>query len=129
MFTSCGKSIRKTYSCKEKIEYPKCFKIPKSINILCCVFVSLFVSNKRLNGWTVRAQFFVWNLTWPQGRFIKDQNFKIRLKLNSISIKFENPLHFFIKFAKFLFVFISPCIQRENAHNWNRIWARSALKT
>ena len=50
---------------------------------------------------------------------------------NYILENFENPRNFFlIKSAKFCFVFILQyCIQRENVHNNNRRWARSALKT
>ena len=28
------------------------------------------VSNKRQNGWTDRAKFFLWDLAWPRGRFM-----------------------------------------------------------
>ena len=35
----------------------------------------LFVSNKRQNSWTDRAQIFV-GPHWPQGRFMNHQNFK-----------------------------------------------------
>ena len=34
----------------------------------------------------------------------------------------------FWKSKKFLFVFVLQRIQRQNVHNWNRKWARSALK-
>ena len=40
------------------------------------VYVCLFVSNKRQNGWTERAQIFFGSLVWFQGRFINDQIFK-----------------------------------------------------
>ena len=36
------------------------------------LYTFLFVSIKRQNGWTDRAQFFLWDLTWPQGSFTDD---------------------------------------------------------
>jgi len=39
--------------------------------LIFCLSVYLFVSNKRQNGWK-----FVRDLTWPQGRFMNDHNFK-----------------------------------------------------
>ena len=41
-------------------------------------------------------------------------------------IKFWKSTIFFIKSANF-FVFVLQCTHRENVHNWNRGWARSAL--
>ena len=39
--------------------------------------VCLFVSNKCQKGWTDRAKIFLWDITWPQGRFMNDKkNFK-----------------------------------------------------
>ena len=81
-----------------------------------------------INGWTYRAQIFLWDLAWPQGRFMDDRISKICLHQNSIFENFEIPRNCFIKSAKFLFVFVLQCTQRKHVHNWSRRWARSALK-
>ena len=55
----------------------------------------------------------------------------ICLHQNSIFIKFLKILKihefFFVKIRK-LFCFVLRCKQREHVYNWNRIWARRALK-
>jgi len=52
--------------------------------LLICLSVCLYPINvKRLN---LSGQNFVWDLTWPQGRFMDDQNIKISLQQNSILI-------------------------------------------
>ena len=81
-----------------------------SIYILCLsvwVSVCLFVSNKR------SGPNFVWDFTWPQGRFINDQNFQ---KLASSKIwftfKFWKYTNLFYKTPQtFLFVFVLQCSQ------------------
>ena len=84
-----------------------------------CQFVCLFESNKRQNGWTDR-DYFLLDLTWPQERLMNDQKLysdKIRFTLN-----FENPQNSFMTSANFFLVLF------YNVFNWNRRWARSALK-
>ena len=39
-----------------------------------CLSICLFVSNRRQKGWTDRALFFWWDLTWTQESFMNDQN-------------------------------------------------------
>ena len=66
-----GNQIRSQYSMKE---FGTDLCINHVIYILFCLFVCLFVSNKRQIGWTDRA--FVWYLTRSQGRLMDDQNKK-----------------------------------------------------
>ena len=88
------------------------------------VSVCLFVSSKRQNGWTDRAQIFLWDITWPQGRFmndLNDQNFKYWLHQNSIFIKFlkKFKIHeFFLWKSANYFCLVLRCTQREHVHNF-----------
>ena len=63
------------------------------------VFVCLFVSNKRQNGLTDRAQ-----ITWTQGRFMNDPNLK-NLAPTKIDFYWILKIH-----ENFSFVFILQCI-------------------
>ena len=55
-----------------------------------------------------------------------DDRIKKKLPLEHLNLK--SPTFYFIKSAKFLFVFVLQCMQRENVHNQNSRWARSAFK-
>ena len=81
-----------------------------------CLLRWLSVSN-RLN-WS--GPLFLWDLAWPQERFMNDRIFK---KFASNKFRFLKILKiytFLSKVAIFLFVNI--------VHKWNRSWAWSALK-
>ena len=68
-----------------------------SVCLLWCLFVCLFVSNKRQNDWTDRAQFFLWDIAWSQGRFMDDQIFKNLPPLKFDFWKFWKSAKFFWK--------------------------------
>ena len=85
----------------KKIHSPSCNLY---IN-LACLFVCLFVSNKRQNGWTDRAQIFCGTSCDPREGLWMIKFSKICLHQNSIFENFENLRIFFWKSAKF-FVFI-----------------------
>ena len=59
--------------------------------------VCLFVSNKRQNGWTDRAQIFCGTSRDPRGGLWMIKFSKICLHQNSIFENFENPRNFFLK--------------------------------
>ena len=97
---------------------------------LACLFVCLFVSNKRRNGWTDRAQIFCGTSRDPREGSWMIEILNICLHQNSISIKFFKILkihEIFCENPRIIFVFFR-CTQREHVHNLNRRWARSALK-
>ena len=106
------------------------FWFTKSIYLLCwsvCVSVCLFESNKHQNGWTDPGTNLVWNLTWPHGRSMNDQNSQ-KFASNEIRFSINFKIHeFFENPQTFLIVFVLQCIQRENVQNWNKRLARSAL--
>ena len=66
-----------------------------------CLSVCLFVSNKRQNGWTDRAQIFCGTSRDPREGLWMIKFSKICLHQNSIFKNFENPRIFFWKSAKF----------------------------
>ena len=82
------------------------FTFHLSMYILClfwclgvCLSVCIQKTSKRLNQ---SGPNVVWDLTWPQGRFIDSQNFKIETPLDTrFSLSFDNPWNFFIKSANF----------------------------
>ena len=85
------------------------------INLAClfvCLSVCLFVSNKRQNGWTDRAQFFCGTSRTP-GKVYESSKFQI-----FVSIKIRSSLNFwkFWKSANY-FCFVLRCTQREHVHN------------
>ncbi len=84
------------------------------INLAC-----LFVSNKRQNGWTDRAQFFCGISRDPREVLwmIKIKNKKRFLFLQKI-LNPENQQIFFTKSTNEK--------QWEHVHNWNRRWAQIA---
>ena len=86
--------------------------------------VCLFVSNKRQNGWTDRAQIFWGILRDPREGLWIIKFSKICLHQNSFFENFENPRIFCFKSANF---FILQCTQWEHVNNGNGRWARSAL--
>ena len=99
------------------------FKVPCTHHLhinLACLSVRLYPINvKRLKR---SGPNFVWDLTWPQGRFMNDQNLKkLFLKVfyfckNILNLEYpRNSLLF-------------QCLQSEHVYNWNRRRARSALK-
>ena len=83
---------------------------------MLCLSDWVFVSNKRQNGLTDRAQIVCRTSNGPREglwmiKFKKLASNKIRFSFN-----FENPRNNLIKSA-ILFVFVLQCIQRENVHN------------
>ena len=105
--------------------------IKSSIYIyLRCLSVCLFVSKKRQNGWTDRAQILCGISHDPREGLRMIQISKVSLQQNSVYIKFWKYTKIFIKSANFFcFSFTTfTNLQRENVHNWKRRWARSALK-
>ena len=96
------------------------------IYLSVCLGVWLFVSNKRLNDLTDRAQFFCGTSSDPREVYLSNLQ---KLASNKIKLwKFWKSTIFFYKNRKIIFGFDLQCIQREHVHNWNRRWARSALK-
>ena len=91
--------------------------------LLFCLFVCNHQTSKRLNR---SGPNFVWNLTWPQGRFMGNQNFK-KLASNKIrfSLDFKKSTKFFLNPLTFLFLFYN--VYKEKMFTIRR-WARSALK-
>ena len=88
--------------------------------------VCLFVSNKRPNGWTDRAQILCrTSHDYREGLWII-KSLKISLQRNLLFIKFWKSTNCFLWNPRTFFY--SVAIQRESVHNWNRRWARSALK-
>ena len=79
-----------------------------------CLSVCLFVSNKRQNGWTDRAQIFCGTSCDPREGLWMIKFSKIWIYQNLIFENFENPRIFFWKSAKFfclLFVYKEkPCV-------------------
>ena len=82
-------------------------KKPLHLYILCLfvhLFVCLFVIDDRQNGWTDWANFFLWDLAWPQGRFVND-----RLSINLLQTKFDfenlENLQFFLNLRNFCLSF------------------------
>ena len=65
-----------------------------------CLFVCLFVSNKRQNGWTDRAQIFCVTLRDPREGLWLIEFSKICFHQNSIIENIENPRNFFFKSVK-----------------------------
>ena len=104
------------------------------INLACLRSVCLFVSNKRLNGLTDRAQIFFGTPCDPREGLwiIKFQKF------SSIKIRFLKILKIHKKFLKireiFCFCYLltrrTPVyfISNKKFYKWNKRWARSALK-
>ena len=82
-----------------------------------CLFVCLFVSNKRQNGWTDRAHFFCGTSRDPREGWSNFQKFA------SIKILFLKIL----KIHKIFFVFVLQFTHRDHVHNGNGRWARSGL--
>ena len=96
------------------------YKFGLSVCLFVCLSVCLFVSNKRQNGWTDRAQIFCGTSHDPREGLWMIKFLKICLHQNSI---FENPRNFLF----LLFVNKEkPCVLYFE--KWNKRWARSALK-
>ena len=98
-----------------------------------CLGVCLFVSNKRQNGWTDRAQIFGVTSQDPREGLWMIKFSKICLYQNSIFENFENPRNFFSKIREiFCFCYLltrrTPVyfISNTNFYKWNKRWARSA---
>ena len=91
-----------------------------------CLSVCLFVSNKRQNGWTDRAQIFCGTSHDPREGFWMIKFSKICLHQNSIFENFENPRICFWKSAKFFFMLFvnkeNPCVFyfEYNFYKWNK---------
>ena len=87
------------------------------------LLVCLFVSNKRRNGWSDRAQIFCGISLDPRVSCIDDRNFK-NLPLTKLDFwKFWKSTKFVFQSAWF---FYNVC--KRKCSNWNRRWARSSLK-
>ena len=64
------------------------------------LLVCPFISNKRKNGWTGLVHIFcmtLYDLAWPQGKFMNDRIFKSLLLKKSIFENFEIPWNFLFK--------------------------------
>ena len=90
--------------------FQKSIKSIYKFGLSVCLFVCLFVSNKRQNGWTDRAQNFCGTSCDPREGLWMIKFSKICLYQNSIFKNFGNPRNFFWKSAKFFFVI---CLQGE----------------
>ena len=86
---------------------------------ILCLSVCLFVCMDTINVKTAKpiGPIFVCDLTWPQGRFMNDQNFKnlsqTKFDFYLIFKNFENPTKFVFEIRDFL-NFILQCTQREH---------------
>ena len=88
-----------------------------SIYILCnCLFVCPFVSNKRQNGWTDQAHFFVGPRVTP-GKVYGWSNFQKLASIKIWLIFFCKSTNFFFNSRFFLFTMYT---KRKHVHNWNR---------
>ena len=111
-------------------------KSKKSINkfgLSGCLFVCLFVSNKRQNGWTARANIFCGISRDPREGLWMIKFSKICLHQNLILENFKNPQKMFSKICEiFCFWYLltrrTPMYFISNVYKWNKRWARSALK-
>ena len=84
------------------------YKFGLSVCLSVCFDVCLFVSNKRQNGWTDRAQIFCGTSRDHREGLWMIKFSKICLNKNLIFVNFENPWNFFFKSVKFLvFVFFN----------------------
>ena len=91
------------------------------INYIYFACVCLYPINvKRLNRSGLK---FVWDLTWPQERFMNDQNFKISLQLNLIFIKFLKINNFFYKIRQ-VFCYCFTMYKKRKCSQLNRRWAQ-----
>ena len=93
-----------------------------------CLSVCLFVCLYPINVKKAKpiGPKFLWDLAWPQGRFMNDQNFKhLCLKF----FIFENARKKFSKLANFFLILYKEKILKDKAtiKSWNRRWARSNL--
>ena len=86
------------------------------------MFVCLFVSKKRQNGWTDRAQIFCGTSRDPREGLWMIEFSKISLHQNSIFEQFENP-RFFFKSANFFFY----NVHKENMFTMEMEDGREAL--
>jgi len=80
---------------------------------LFCLFVCPFVSNtsQQLN-WS--GPNFVWDLAWPQGRFMDAQNYKkLYLKLLQIFVKFKKCAKKYLKIRHNFTVIVLYCTKRR----------------
>ena len=78
--------------------------------------VCLFVSNKRQNGWTDRAEILCGTYAWLQGRFMDDRIFK---NLLLTKFNFENfEIHEILNKIRKNFLFVLQCIYRVNVYKW-----------
>ena len=77
--------------------------------------VRLFVFNKRQNRLNRLGPNFVWNLTWPQGMFMNDQNFQNLCLKDFISVKFWKRTKKYWEIRKLFCLFWFYTVQREDA--------------
>ena len=87
---------------------------------VCFFFVS---KKKRQNGWTYRAHIACTSHDPREGLWM--------MKISKICLQqlwFQKNPRYLTRKAQTIMFFVLQCIQRENVHNWNRIWMRSALK-
>ena len=90
-----------------------------SINLyinLACLSVCLFVSNKRQNGWTDRAQIFC-----GTSRYFREGLWMIKIfkKCFVKKFKFLKIREYFFKNPQSFFFFVFKCNQKEHVHNLN----------
>ena len=126
-----GKGRSKRNSLHPKLQVWKNWIICRHLYIyLACLFVCIQLISKRLNR---SGPNFVWDLTWPQGRFMNDQNFKNLCLKVFIFEKFWKCAKKYYEIRKlfcFCFILYKEKMFRDKAtiKSWNRRWARSALK-
>ena len=85
--------------------YPSIYKFGLSVMLLVCLSVCLYPINVKTAE--PIGPIFLWDITWPQGRFMNDQNFKYLSPSKFVFIKFLKILKindFFCENRRIIFV-------------------------
>ena len=106
--------------------------ISTSANILC-LSVCLFVSNKRRKRLNQSGPIFLWDLMWPQGRFMMIE-FEKNLPLTKFDFrKFTKCFFYKIREILVLFLFYNVCKEKmltiEIEDKRKAPWKQSKIKT
>ena len=88
----------------------------------------LFVSNKRQNGWTDRAQILCGTSFMSPVKVNDWSKFQISLLTKFNFHKIFKIHETFVWNLRTFFVIVLQCTQRENVYNCHRVWVQSALK-
>ena len=91
--------------CARKHDFAKSiYKFGLSVCLSVCLFVCIQYTSKRLNR---SGPNFLWDIMWPQGKFMNDKNFKkcVLKVINFVKKNSWKSVNFFLKIRrKFLFL-------------------------